>query len=203
MPSEYGPTQVQRCESGVQLGQYTILEELGRGGMGEVYKARDTRLKRLVAIKVVRSSMAPNDPERFRLIQEARAAAALNHPNIVQVYGLETYGSQDCIVMEFVQGTTLRDILTDKQLSASEALGYSAQMASALDAAHTANIVHRDIKPANVIVTAAGIVKVLDFGLAKLGQVNPEPFPCIDARCVRSPSTRPGAVGERAAAHVL
>ncbi len=191
MPFEDGLKQTQRCEAGAQLGQYTILEELGHGGMGEVYKARDTRLKRLVAIKVVKSSMDPDAPERFRLIQEARAVAALNHPNIVQVFGLETYGGQDCIVMEFVQGTTLQKILTSKQLSASEAVSYSAQMASALAAAHAANIVHRDIKPANVIVTAAGIVKVLDFGLAKLERVNPEP----DAATLSaSPQTSAGMI---------
>lgn len=175
---------------GTQLGQYTILELLGRGGMGEVYKATDTRLKRLVAIKVVRSSSCPNSQDHLRLLQEARAAAALNHPNIVQVFGLEHYAGNDCIVMEFVEGRTLRDLISSAKATVPDALRYSTQMASALAAAHVANIVHRDIKPGNILVSDAGIVKVLDFGLAKLQPVIIQ----TDATLTAGPQTAAGTV---------
>jgi Tol biopolymer transport system component len=140
--------------------------------MGEVYRAKDTRLNRTVAVKVL-SSEKMADPERKRrFVQEARAASALNHPNIVTIYDINTDNSVDFIAMEFVQGKTLDQIIPRKGLRLNEALRYAIQMADALARAHAAGIVHRDLKPANVIVTDEGLVKVLDFGLAKL--VEPE-----------------------------
>lgn len=152
---------------GTQIGSYRILEKLGQGGMGEVYKAEDSRLKRLVAIKILRRDRVAPDQERLRFLQEGRAVSALNHPNIVQIYELASHDGEDCIVMEFAPGPTLAQLLSQKRLTVDQAMDYANQMASALAAAHAAGIVHRDIKPGNIIVTEAGVVKILDFGLAK------------------------------------
>jgi serine/threonine protein kinase len=143
---------------GDRLGPYQILAPIGAGGMGEVYRARDTKLKRDVALKVLPSAFA-NDPERMaRFQREAEVLAALNHPNIAAIYGIE----QQALVMEFVEGENLKG-----PVPIGTALNYARQIAEALEAAHEKNIVHRDLKPANVKVTPAGVVKVLDFGLAK------------------------------------
>src|SRR5690242_504147 len=145
-----------------RLGPYEIEAPLGAGGMGEVFRARDTRLNRTVAIKISR--------ERFigRLKGEARTAATLNHPNVVQIYEFASYDSADFIVMEYVPGKTLAELLQAAPLSVDQALGYANQIASALAAAHCAGIVNRDIKPANILVSDAGAIKMLDFGLAKI-----------------------------------
>src|SRR5262249_9069062 len=138
--------------------------------MGEVFRAKDTRLNRTVAIKVLPPDKT-SDPERKRrLLQEARAASALNHPNIVTLHDIANDSGIDYIVMEYVAGTSLDRLITPKGLPLSEALAYATQIATALAAAHAAGIVHRDIKPANVIVTAESQVKILDFGLAKLAE---------------------------------
>jgi len=150
--------------AGTPLGRYRIEAFLGAGGMGEVFRARDTSLNRTVAIKISRHRFTG----RFK--REARAVAALNHPNIVQVYGLESEAGDDFIVMEFVPGRSLAELLRDAPLNLDQALEYANQIASALAAAHAAGIVHRDIKPGNIMVTEAGIVKILDFGLAKVEQ---------------------------------
>src|SRR3954452_13992555 len=155
---------VSRYTAGAEFGAYRIEAPLGAGGMGEVFRARDTRLDRTVAIKVSQQRFTG----RFKL--EAQAVAALNHPNIVQIFELESDGSDDFIVMEFVPGRTLTQVLRDAPLSIDGALEYASQIASALAAAHSAGIVHRDIKTGNVMVNESGVVKVLDFGLAKLGQ---------------------------------
>ena len=151
-----------------QLGPYKIEARLGAGGMGEVFRARDTRLGRTVAIKILpRDKVA--DPERKRrFLQEARAASALNHPNIVTLHDIASDNGIDYLVMEYVPGKSLDKLITPKGLPLAEVIGYTTQIASALAAAHAAGIVHRDIKPANVIVTQESQVKVLDFGLAKL-----------------------------------
>src|SRR4051794_13074460 len=153
-----------------QVGSYRILEKIGQGGMGEVYKAEDTRLKRIVAIKSLRSDRHSGDQARVRFLHEARTASVLNHPNIVQVHGLESVADEDFIVMEFVAGPTLAQILSERRLTITEALTFATQIASALAAAHGAGIVHRDIKPGNVVVSEARVAKVLDFGLARLKQ---------------------------------
>jgi serine/threonine protein kinase len=153
---------------GQQLGSYQILSLLGAGGMGVVYRARDTRLNRSVAIKVLPSDKV-SDPERKRrFIQEARAASALNHPNIITVHDIGSEGGTDFIVMEYVLGKTLEQRIPRKGMQLNEALKLAVQVADALAKAHSAGIIHRDLKPSNVMVADDGFVKVLDFGLAKL-----------------------------------
>ncbi len=153
---------------GQTISHYTVLEKLGAGGMGEIYKAQDTRLNRFVAIKVL-SGGASGDPERRRrFTQEAQAASALNHPNIITIYDVLSQDGMDLIVMEYIAGFTLDALIRKEGMSVAKTLDCAVQMASALEAAHAAGIVHRDLKPGNVMVTATGLVKILDFGLAKL-----------------------------------
>lgn len=154
-------------DSGTRLGQYEILDQLGAGGMGEVYRARDTTLDRDVAIKVISADVADDEQRKARFTREAKALAALNHPSIATIYGLEEAGDVRFIVMELVEGESLQERLRRGPLPVAEALAISRQVAVALEAAHRAGIVHRDIKPANVVVTATGEAKVLDFGIAK------------------------------------
>src|SRR5580658_9635648 len=153
--------------------QYQFLEKLGAGGMGEIFKAQDTRLNRFVAIKVLTSAATGDPDRRRRFIQEAQAASALNHPNIITIHDIVSDGGTDFMVMEFISGKTLVDLIPKGGLRVSQVLKYSVQMADALQAAHNAGIVHRDLKPANVMVTDSGLVKVLDFGLAKLADRGP------------------------------
>jgi serine/threonine protein kinase len=155
-------------ESGTRLGSYEILSTLGAGGMGEVYRARDTRLVRDVAIKILPWAFA-NDPERLaRLEREARVLAALNHPNIAAIYGLEEADGVRALVLELVEGETLADRIARGPVPLTDALKIARQIADALEAAHNRDVVHRDVKPANITVTPDGVVKVLDFGLAKI-----------------------------------
>ena len=159
--------------SGVRLGPYEVVGPLGAGGMGEVYRGRDPRLGREVAIKVLPAAVS-TDPERLhRFEQEARAAAALNHPNILAVYDIGQHDGAPYIVSELLEGETLRDRITEGALPVRTAVEYAVQIAHGLAAAHEKGIVHRDLKPGNVFVTTDGRVKILDFGLAKL--VDPEP----------------------------
>ena len=154
--------------TGKRLGPYEILSAIGAGGMGEVYQAHDTRLGRDVAIKVLPEAFA-HDPERLsRFQREAKMLAALNHPNIATIYGLEQANGTSYLVMELVPGETLQQrIVREGALAVDEALAIAKQIAEALEAAHEKGIIHRDLKPANVKVTPEGKVKVLDFGLAK------------------------------------
>ena len=156
--------------AGTHLGAYEILAPIGAGGMGEVYRARDTRLGREVAVKVLPSALA-SDPERLkRFEREARSASSLNHPNIVTIYDIGSTDSVSYIAMELVQGEPLRALLTEGALPTRLLLQLSTQVAEGLAKAHAAGIVHRDLKPDNVMVTEDGLVKILDFGLAKLTQ---------------------------------
>jgi Tol biopolymer transport system component/predicted Ser/Thr protein kinase len=159
---------VTQVSIGTQLGPYKLDAPLGKGGMGEVFQATDTRLHRTVAIKILpRDSVA--DPERRRrLLQEARAASALNHPNIVTLHDVASDAGVDYLVMEYVPGQSLHKLLSLKRLPLAETLNYAQQIATGLAAAHAAGIVHRDIKPGNIIVTPESQVKILDFGLAKI-----------------------------------
>ena len=153
---------------GKRLLHFDILEKLGEGGMGVVYKARDTHLDRLVAIKVLPAEKVADPERRHRFVQEAKAASALNHPNIIHIYDIDQAEGIDFIVMEFVAGETLDALIPSKGMRLPLALKYAVQVADALARAHGAGIVHRDLKPSNVMVDEHGLVKVLDFGLAKL-----------------------------------
>jgi eukaryotic-like serine/threonine-protein kinase len=160
---------------GRSIAHYTVLEQLGQGGMGEVYKARDTHLDRIVALKVLPPEKTANPDRKQRFVIEAKAASGLNHPNIVHIYDIGSSDGVDYIAMEFVQGKTLDQLIQRKGMRVSEALAHAAQIADALAKAHSAGIVHRDLKPSNVMVTGEGTVKVLDFGLAKLTESNSDP----------------------------
>jgi len=150
------------------VSHYELLEKLGEGGMGVVWKARDTRLERFVAIKFLPPEKTADPERRRRFAQEARAASALNHPRIITIYDIDHADGSDFIAMEYVAGKTLERLIPPKGMKVAEAVRYGMQIADALAAAHAAGIVHRDLKPANVMVSDAGQVKVLDFGLAKL-----------------------------------
>jgi serine/threonine protein kinase/tetratricopeptide (TPR) repeat protein len=154
--------------SGIHFGPYEILALLGVGGMGEVYQARDTRLNRVVALKFLPPDKVADPDRRRRFMHEAQATSALNHPNIVTVHDIGESDDTAFIVMEFVRGRTLDELIGGRGLPVSDAIRYAAEIADALAAAHAAQIIHRDLKPANVMVTEDGRVKVLDFGLAKL-----------------------------------
>ena len=154
-------------EIGTTLGVYEVLSAIGAGGMGEVYKARDTKLDRDVALKILPDAFV-NDPERLaRFQREAKVLASLNHPNIAQIHGLEESGDSPALVLEYVPGPTLQDRIAKGPIPLDEALPIARQIAEALEAAHEQGIIHRDLKPANVKVKDDGTVKVLDFGLAK------------------------------------
>jgi eukaryotic-like serine/threonine-protein kinase len=187
-----GPEAGMSLAAGQRVGPYEVLAVLGAGGMGEVWRARDTRLSRGVAIKVLLAGAA-SDAERLRRFErEARAASALNHPNIVTLYEVGREGDLSYIVMELVEGQTLREALADGSLPVKKLLSVSSQVADGLARAHDAGIVHRDLKPENVMLTRDGLVKILDFGLAKLSQ------PEVDSAGTLAPTitrgTEPGIV---------
>jgi TolB-like protein len=181
-----------KLAAGTRLGPFEILAPLGAGGMGEVYRARDTRLGREVAVKVLPAGVS-SDTERLRRFEkEARSASSLNHPNIVTVHDIGESGATSYIAMEVVDGRTLRDILGDGDLPPRRLLAIAAQVADGLAKAHGAGIVHRDLKPENVMVTRDGLVKILDFGLAKLTQPE-DPSGATQSPTV-SGATEPGIV---------
>ena len=154
---------------GRRLGHYLVREELGRGGMGVVYIAEDTRLDRRVALKVLRPEVAESPDRRARFQLEARAAAALNHPNVVHLYSVEQSADLLFMTMELVQGRSLREILSaGAPLPVPRTLAVATQMTEGLACAHAAGILHRDLKPGNIMITDDDRVKILDFGLAKL-----------------------------------
>jgi serine/threonine protein kinase len=151
---------------GARLGDFEIVRHIGRGGMGDVYQARDVTLGRVVAIKLLPDTVESSAASRSRLVREARAASALNHPNIVTIHAVEDAGGRAFIVMEYVEGQTLAERLADGPLEWREMARIAADVADALDTAHAIGIVHRDIKPANIVITPDGRVKVLAFGIA-------------------------------------
>jgi len=154
--------------TGQTLLHYDVLEKLGEGGMGVVYKARDTHLDRFVAIKVLPAAQMADPVRKRRFIQEAKAASALNHPHIITVHDINSADGVDFMVMEHVRGKALDELIPRHGLRLGDALKYAVAIADALAKAHAAGIVHRDLKPSNIMVTDEGRVKVLDFGLAKL-----------------------------------
>jgi serine/threonine protein kinase len=182
--------------AGTRLGPYEILAPLGAGGMGEVYCARDPRLGRNVAIKVLPAAFSA-DPDRLRRFeQEARAAAALNHPNILTVHEVGAHDGQPYVVSELLEGQTLRDALGHGALPVKTAVEYAVQICRGLGAAHERGIVHRDLKPENVFVTTDGRIKILDFGLAKLTEAAAPgaPAPGGATMATRTAETSPGVV---------
>lgn len=177
-----------------QLGRYEIRSKLGEGGMGEVYLAHDTMLERSVALKVLPANVASDQQRMKRFMQEARTASALNHPNIITIYEIANVDSTQFLATELVEGVTLRQRLAVGRLSRLEVFDVAMQTASALAAAHEAGIVHRDIKPENIMLRHDGLVKVLDFGLAKLTEKAKAQLADTDALTWAMPNTTPGFV---------
>src|SRR2546428_3299133 len=158
---------------GKKLSNYLILDRIGAGGMAEVYKAFDPRLDRTIALKVLHPNAVASEGKRQRFLQEARAASALNHPNILTIYEIGQEGEYYFMATEYIEGETLRRKLQGSPLPTRAALDIAVQVVKAIGAAHLAGIVHRDIKPENIMIRPDGYVKVLDFGLAKLIETAP------------------------------
>src|SRR5256885_10119894 len=180
--------------AGTKLGRYEIRSKIGEGGMGEVYLAQDTILGRKVALKILAAEFAVHPDRMRRFVQEAKAASALNHPNIITIYEIDEIDSGHFIVIEFIEGETLRERMRLARIKFPEVLEVAIQIASALSAAHDAGIVHRDIKPDNVMLRRDGIVKVLDFGLAKLTERLPADSVDSEALTSAPVKTEPGMV---------
>ena len=175
--------------AGTRLGPYEILAPIGAGGMGEVYKARDTRLERTVAVKVLAAHLSSSEETRQRFEREAQDDLAAPHPHICTLYDVGREGGIDYLVMEHLEGESLADRLGKGPLPTEQILRYGIEIADALDRAHRQGIVHRDLKPGNVMLTKSG-VKLLDFGLAK-------PLDAAGARPVRARRSWPPSAGER------
>jgi serine/threonine protein kinase len=159
-----------KVDKGAQLGHYEIVAALGKGGMGEVYLAQDTRLDRRVALKILPAEFAVDSDRLYRFIREAKSASALNHPNIITVYDIGEAAGTPFIAYEFIDGTTLSERLRNASLNIVSSLEIAIQIASALVEAHQAGIIHRDLKPDNVMIRPTGLVKLLDFGIARLSR---------------------------------
>ena len=177
-----------------QIAGYVIRSVLGEGGMGVVYRAREVRLERDVALKVLEPFLAGDPAYRRRFDDETRAASSLNHPNVVTVYAVGETDGVPYMAMELVEGRTLAQLLVRGPFTPAEALDIALPLADALATAHAAGIVHRDLKPENIMVTSEGLVKVLDFGIAKLGNAPDAPSPRPSPHPLRARATMPGAI---------
>src|SRR5258708_7659758 len=192
-PVRYNPQLQMPLTSGTRLGPYDIQSLLGSGGMGEVYRGRDSRLDRIVAIKVLPTSYSADADRLQRFVQEARSAAALNHPNILSIFDIGEERGAPYIVSELLEGQTLRERIRSGPLPSRKAIDYALQVARGLAAAHEKGIVHRDLKPENLFVTNDDRVKILDFGLAKLAEPM-APVPGATHLATRQVDTLPGLV---------
>ncbi len=188
-----GEVNAARLPPGAAVGAYRIETRIGAGGMGEVYRAFDTRLEREIALKVLAPEMDGNREWRSRFVREAQAASRLNHPHIVTIFDIGEWEGMHFIAMELIRGATLADSIPKSGMPPAQAARYAAQIAGALVKAHAAGVVHRDIKPANIMVTEEGSVKVLDFGLAKLRALEPETGADASAPLTTA-ATQPGTV---------
>ncbi len=180
---------------GRTIAHYAVIEKLGEGGMGAVYKARDERLDRFVALKILPANVMSNPDRRRRFEQEAKSASALNHPNIVTIYDIGQADDVHYIAMEYVAGGKLDDLIGPKGLPLNEALAIAVQIADGLGRAHAAGIIHRDLKPPNIMVTPDGLAKILDFGLAKLAEkTEPTYDPAVTKTMTKTPVTEEGVI---------
>src|SRR5437016_1471841 len=152
---------------GRMISQYKILEKLGEGGMGVVYRAEDTKLDRPVALKFLSSEQFKNEDDHAQLLREARSSAAIHHPNVCSIFDVQEFDGREFLVMEFVEGQSLRTLIDAAPLGISKAINIALQIAAGLQAAHKKEIIHRDIKPENILLTGDGIVKIADFGVAR------------------------------------
>src|ERR1051326_4252481 len=179
---------------GTQIGRYEIRAKISEGGMGEVYLARDTQLDRQIAIKLLPAEIARDQQRLHRFLQEARAAAALSHPNIAHIHEIGDAHGGYFIAMEYVEGKPLERKIAGRPLPVSECLDIAIQITDALDEAHGKGITHRDIKSANIMITPRGLVKVLDFGLAKVARGSSTPEEISDSELATRVKTSPGVI---------
>src|ERR1700683_5483402 len=179
--------------AGKRLGPYEILSASGAGGMGEVYRAKDSRLNRIVAIKVLSSHLADSSELKERFEREARTIASLNHPHICTLYDIGHQDGTDFLVMEYLEGETLAQRLVKGALPLEQVLKYAIEIANALDKAHRKGVTHRDLKPGNIVLTKSG-TKLLDFGLAKLRQDAAPATPLSELPTASDPITAPGTI---------
>src|SRR5882762_9493134 len=183
--------------AGTKLGRYEIRSKLGQGGMGEVYLAHDTDLNRKVALKILPAELAVKQDRMRRFVQEAKAAAALNHPNVAHVYEIGERDGMNFISMEYVEGSTLREKIHYERTELRKLIKYLQQVAGGLAKAHAAGIVHRDLKPDNIMITRDGYAKILDFGLAKLIENQSSAITNEDAATAMMPAQEPYSIPGR------